>query len=39
MQVLPAKRREENIAGKYSREIIWESNGEYPVNICESNIL
>ena len=25
MQVLPAKRREENITGKYSREIIWGS--------------
>ena len=25
MQVLPAKRREENIAGEYLREIIWES--------------
>ena len=38
MQVLPGKRREENGTRRYSREL-RSQNGNYLLNLCESNIL
>ena len=36
MQVMQAKRQEENYTGKYSKGLRHQ-NGEHLVNLCESN--